>query len=77
LFVALVGLWLTGRIVSGREYERLLDINERLSSDNAQLRERLITSSDSRVENAQALRETAAVLRDVLVVLEVRKQAPP
>jgi len=75
LFVSFVGFWLGGKIISGREYERVLQINDKLSADNDRLRERLIDSADRREENATALRETAAVLRDVLVVLEVKRQA--
>ncbi len=77
ILVAVVALWLSGRMVSGREYDRVLLINDRLSTDNAAMTNRLIDSADNRIANTQALKETTAVLRDVLVVLEVNKRAGP
>ncbi|MES1975836.1 MAG: hypothetical protein V4472_25540 [Pseudomonadota bacterium] len=76
ILVAWVVLTLSGRVVSGREYDRVIDINDRLSADNTVLRDRLIASAGDQVRNTDALREVTKVARDMLVVLEVHKRQP-
>jgi hypothetical protein len=66
---------LGGKVVSGREYDRVVAINDRLSTANEVLRDRLIGDADSRVANTDALKETASVLRDATYLL--RDLGPP
>lgn len=73
--MAFVVLQQTGRYVTGRELDRALAANAELSSENKELRQRLLDSVASRAVDTEAQKEIAKVLRDVVVVLEVKKAA--
>ncbi len=67
ILVAFTVLLVSGKFVVGREHDRVVQ-------ENQELRQRLPETITNQTLSTEALKETAKVLRDVLVVLEVRKQ---